>query len=128
MKTSHRINVLPLSVFTAIALTLSIPSFAADLSEKTAFCLDKWNISRSNYENQKIYNKCMEHADELIEEYEKSKIELNRILKENRIEQEKQWKKETAERAERKARQEAANKLKNEQEIKKYDDLFSEFD
>ena len=130
MKTLHRIKILPLGIFTAIAFTFPLLSLAVPWSEKHAFCWDTTIFDSaylSNYSNQKRYNKCMDNADELIAENEKfiqdSKIEWNKNVIANRNKriksQEEEWKKQKEE--------EERKKLENDQEIKKYDDLFSQF-
>ena len=70
----------------------------------------------------------MENADALIAEDEQVSRDFLIEWEKDKIERDKMWEKENAERAARAAAQRKAEKLKNEQEIKKYDDLFSEFD
>tara|TARA_B100000795_G_C22459833_1_gene308825 strand:- start:62 stop:463 length:402 start_codon:yes stop_codon:yes gene_type:complete len=131
MKTSHRFKILPLGVFTIIAFTFSVLSLAAPLSERRAFCLDRMTFFTKLpfyfHLNQKIYNECMENADALIAEDEQVSRDFLIEWEKDKIERDKMWEKENAERAARAAAQRKAEKLKNEQEIKKYEDLFSEF-
>jgi hypothetical protein len=127
MKTLHRIKILPLGVFTAIALTFPLLSLAAPWSEQNAFCSDKMSMSYSNYSNQKIYNECMENADALIAEHEKFVRDFVREWEKGQLERQIEWAKIEAKQAARDKALREAEKLKNEQEIKKYDDLFSEF-
>ena len=127
MKTLHRIKVSPLSVFTAIALTFSLPSLAVPFSEKNAFCTDRLNIYLSNFDNQKIYNECMENADELIERYENQLVSQQKARERRQIEWEQERAAEQAKRAAEQAKRRAEEELKEEQLDKKYEDLFGDF-
>jgi hypothetical protein len=129
MKTLHRIKFFTLVIFAAIIFSFPLLSIAAPWSEQNAFCLDRVNYSGSysNYSNQKIYNECMDNANELIEEYEKSSRDFKIEWDKSRIEQNRKWREERLVEQQRRKRVEKQKELANKQEIQKYDDLFSEF-
>jgi len=130
MKTLHRIKTLPLGVFTVIVLTFPLLSLAAPWSEQNAFCLDRvaYSGSYSNYSNQKIYNECMDNADALIAKSEKSSRDFWISWNKGKIEQQKKHRELQLDALKIREAEIKREKRKNEQEIKKYDDLFSEFD
>ena len=130
MKILHKIKILSLSILTAIALTYPLSSLAVPWSEQHAFCLDHIIRSNaySNYSKQKIYNECMDNADALIAKFDKSsKKDYEDFWREN-AEINAKWHKEN--KAYKQSREIAEKIRKNREklEIKKYDDLFSEFD
>ena len=130
MKTLHRIKILPLGVFTVIVLTFPLLSLAAPWSEQHAFCLDRAYLrgSYSNYAYTKVYNECMKNADALIAKSEKDSRDFWIQWEKGRIEQQKKDREEGLLRRERREAEERQEKRKNEQEIKMYEDLLSEFD
>jgi len=130
MNTFHRIKILLLSILTAILVSFPLLSIAASWSEQDAFCQDRLMFSGSNslYTNQKIYNECMDNADERIEQYEKTRLEVIRKWEEGKIAQQKKYREEQLKDYKIREVEKKREKRKNEQEIKKYDDLFSEFD
>ena len=141
MKTLNRIKILSLGVFTTIMVSFPLLLLAAPWSEQNAFCLDRATNSTqraySNYEQQKIYNKCMDNADSLIAEYGR-KVEAAKAgykspnedyyKKLREFNQNPTFiRKKTPEEVERQKLADKRIKLLKDQEIKKYDDLFSEF-
>ena len=70
----------------------------------------------------------MDNADERIEQYEKTRLEVIRKWEEGKIEQQKKHRELRLDGLKIREAEKKREKRKNEQEIKKYDDLFSEFD
>jgi len=130
MKTSHKIKIFPLGMLTAITFILPLSSLAVPWSEQDAFCMDRVIYSiypSSNHSNQKIYNECMDNADALIKEYERNSKVLVDEWWQQREKNQIEWAKERAEENERRKIEEIYEKLQNDTDIKKYDDLLSEF-
>jgi len=124
----HKIKVFILVTLSALLLAFPVFSIAANFSEKHAFCSDEVNwYTNTNYINQKIYNKCMKNADNLIASHEKFVQEFKSDWDKRQLEFAIKWSQDAAEKKAKREEDDKRKKLMREQEIKKYDDLFDEF-
>ena len=88
---------------TLIVSFLCASCYSHSLDEHEAFCRDKLNNYGSQYENLKTYKECMRQADRLIVEYEQEKILRKQRAIQARIEYEKRYALEQAERERKQA-------------------------
>lgn len=110
-----RVRFFCLSIFLVIPMQV----FSAPYSERTAFCQDHVRGHfTSLYEMQKEYNRCMDNADKLIDEYERQSArnaeELRKWQQKESIESEKRRLIESRERLKRQEEERVKNNKRKE--------------
>ncbi len=109
-------------------------AYAVPYNVQNGFCLDKASYYSSRYERAKIYNTCMQNAENLIRQHEEQKrrMQLQRersAQEQNRRAAQRERERKAAELKSKQEERENAIKreLEEQRQIRFYEDMFKKF-